>query len=543
MTQINNVNTSPIATRKATIDLIIEISSSDYPHTTKKVKDLFDNLVKLYNGEWPNYESCQVGYHTLDHALDVALATARMIAGWQKTPDKPPISEELFISGIAAAAFHDAGFMKDKGDTDGSGGKYTYTHVPRSQTIAELYLKEQGWSAETILHVSKAISLTEFHERPYLTGVFESEEEKAVACMVATADLVAQMADIGYIKRINNLFDEFEEAYAYEGRDVLSQRGIYIFNSAQEMIDGTINFYENFVLPRLKDLGRMDKYLIAFFGEGRNLYFENITANLTGHLVGKVAQRRRLGEILEDLGVVDAKKVNQALGRQRNNGSNTRPHLEPLELNNLVLQWVTQELPKKGLGDILIEMKAITPADLRRGLLSQFMPPNLTSDITGIEWRYMLEISLLLQHLHINPWLLGQVMEMITELIDCEAGTILLVSPDRQGLMVMMPSGLNKDMERGDIIPLDKGLEGWVFSHGKPSRVSDRQLDDSTNDVSGSAMAVPLYLAGSCLGVIELFNKRNSDFQEHDINILVLIAGMIGNTLDFVVTCSRNTSN
>ncbi|MDH3359661.1 MAG: GAF domain-containing protein [Desulfobulbaceae bacterium] len=537
MTKTDNINPTILANRQATIDLIIDITVSDYPNTKDLVQKLMDDLTSLFSGQWSGYESCQVGYHTLDHALDVTLATARMISGWNNLAENKPMPEHLFLSGIAAASFHDAGFMKDKGDDSGYGGKYTYTHVPRSMTIAEKYLAEQNWPAAAIPMASKAVSLTEFHERPVLTGLFQTEEEKAIACMVATADLVAQMADIDYIKRITNLFDEFEEAYDFEGRDKLKDRGVFIFNSAQEMIDGTIGFYENFVLPRLKDLGRMDKYLIAFFGEGRNLYFENITANLTAHLVGKAAQRRRLGEILEDLGVVDGKKIKQALGQQRNISPS---RIDPLQLNNLLLQWVNQQLPHKGLGDILIEMKAITPSDLRKGLLSQFLPPSLADDLSGHEWRQLLEISLLLQHLHINPWLLGQVMEMVTEMLACEAGAIMLASPNRKGLVVMMPSGFNPNMKRGDMIPIDKGLEGWVFNHVKPAMVSDKQLEANIGDQSGSAMAVPLYLTGTCLGVVELFNKKDDiDFNEHDLKILILIAGMIGNTLELAITCSE----
>ena len=538
MTKTDETSASQQVSRQATIDLILAITAADYPQSSPRITSLFNDLTALFSGQWSAYESCQVGYHTLDHALDVALATARMISGWKKSPDNDPIPEHLFLSGIAAAAFHDAGFMKKKGDGAGNGGKYTYTHVPRSVTIAEHYLSEQGWPAESIPITAKTIALTEFHERPNLTGLFQNRPEKAVACMVATADLVAQMADIDYMKRINNLFDEFEEAYEFEGREALAERGIYIFSSAQEMIDGTIGFYENFVLPRLKDLGRMDRYLIAFFGEDRNLYFENITANLTAHLVGKAGQRRRLGEILEELGVVSGEQIQKALGQQRNNG-NGKTRLEPRQMNDLLLQWVNQQLPGKGLGDILIEMKAIAPADLRKGLLSQFLPPDFANQLTGKEWRALLEISLLLQHLHINPWLLGQIMEMTTELLDCEGGAILLASPDRQGLMVMIQSGPAKGKKRGDIIPVDKGLAGWVFSHGKPTMVSDKQLDANVDGETGSAMAVPLYLTGACLGVVELFNKDEADFNEHDLATLVMLAGMIGNTLEVAATCSR----
>lgn len=539
MTRPDETSARQQAFRQTTIELILAITATDYPQTTARIDKLFNDLTALYSGQWTDYESCQVGYHTLDHALDVALATARMISGWKKSPDNDPIPEHLFLSGVAAAAFHDAGFMKLKGDAAGSGGKYTYTHVPRSVTIAEYYLAEQGWPAESIPLAAKTIGLTEFHERPDLTGLFQNRQEEAVACMVATADLVAQMADIDYMKRINNLFDEFEEAYEFEGREALAQRGIYIFNSAQEMIDGTIGFYENFVLPRLKDLGRMDRYLIAFFGEDRNLYFENITANLTAHLVGKAGQRRRLGEILEELGVVSGEQVKKALGKQRNNG-NGKSRLEPRQMNDLLRQWVNQQLPQKGLGDILIEMKAIAPADLRKGLLSQFLPPDLAEQLTAGEWQTLLEIALLLQHLHSTPWLLGQIMEMTTELLDCQGGAILLAGPERQGLMVMIQSGPNKGKERGDIIPVDKGLAGWVFSHGKPTMVSDKQLEATVGSEPGSAIAVPLYLSGACLGVVELYNKNDADFTEHDLAMLVMLAGMIGNTLEIAATCSRS---
>jgi len=453
---------------QTTITLLLEVAATDYPTATPRLQQLFADLVDLYSGRWPAYQECQVGYHTLSHALDVALSTTRMIVGWNKsTYEEQAIEEYLFLAGVTASAFHDAGFIKDRGDTVGSGGKYTHTHVPRSMEMARHYLTSNNWPDQITELVTAMISLTEFHTQPDLAGLFGKYQEEAVACMVATSDLVAQMADVDYMERINNLFEEFHEAYEHEGREELAKRGVHIFNSAQEMIDGTIAFYECFVLPRLKGLGRMDQYLITFFGEGRNPYLENITANLTGHLVGKSAQRRRLGEILLNLGVVSAQQVEQALGRQQTQNS-ARQAVPATELKNSLFRWMDRELTEKGLGDILLDMEAITPAELRKGLLSQVLPAAQTVGTTAKEWQGLLEIAVLLQHIHKNAWLLAQIMTMITELLDCEASTILLASPDQQRLVVMLPSGLNRDLKPGATIPADKGLEGWVFRHCRP---------------------------------------------------------------------------
>ncbi len=548
MTQPTDANARLHATRQATIDLILEIAADHYPDATARIRQLLADLVDLYSGRWPGYQACQVGYHTLSHALDVALSTARMIVGWNNsTYEEQAIQEHLFLAGVAASVFHDAGFIKERGDLGGSGGKYTHTHVPRGMAMARRYLDDHHWPEEVVELVPVMISLTEFHVRPNLTGLFADYPEEAVGCMVATSDLVAQMADVDYMERINYLFEEFCEAYDHEGRETLAARGIHIFNSAQEMIDGTIAFYECFVLPRLKDLGRMDQYLITFFGEGRNPYLENITANLTGHLVGKTAQRRRLGEILQDLGVVTASQVYEALGQQRAQGA---PYQGiPLEtLKERLFGWMDRQLAHKGLGDILIDMEAITPTDLRHGLLSQVLPASQTAGTTSREWKGLLEIAVLLQHIHKNPWLLAQIMAMITELIDCDSGTILLASQDQQRLIVMLPSGRNRDLKPGATVPADKGLEGWVFRHAHPAMVADNQLDYRFSGGSEarlgfettSALAVPFYISGQCLGVMELFNKHKDGFTEHDLNLLAMLSGMIGNTLEVVIALGND---
>ncbi len=118
-----------------------------------------------------------------------------------------------------------------------------------------------------------------------------------MARIVATADLIAQMSDVYYMEHIEDLFQEFTEAYEAEGKEELRRRGVHVFASAAEIVEATESFYRNFVLPRLSQLGGMSRYLIAYYGEDRNPYLESIAANLAGEAAGYRVRWRRLGKI------------------------------------------------------------------------------------------------------------------------------------------------------------------------------------------------------------------------------------------------------
>jgi len=265
------------------VHLLYNIARQQYGEDTAyELKDLAEEVIALYAGKWPSHEACQVGYHTVDHALDVTLAAARMAAGWNKAYKEQPLPETVFLAGLAAALFHDSGYLKDKGDTDGLGGKYTFSHVARSMKLAQDSLTTR-WSKERAQQVGRMILHTDFLKDAPATPQTAVEHEMVMARMVATADLIAQMADVDYLANIHDLFEEFEEAYRFESRQSLAERGIPLYSSEQEILDGTLTFYKQFVVPRLENLGRMDRYLNAFFIDGRNPYQENIAANISFH--------------------------------------------------------------------------------------------------------------------------------------------------------------------------------------------------------------------------------------------------------------------
>ena len=527
----------------ACVELIYDIARTEYKKTHPLLKALFSDVSALYSGKWPSHEACQVGYHSLEHAMDVTLATARMAAGWSRLKGHRRFSENLFLSGIAAALFHDSGYMKNKGDNEGNGGKFTFSHVRRSMELARSYLAEKGWPERAVILAPRIISLTEFNEETELEGLFDDELEEVMARIVPTADLVAQMADVNYIRRIHDLFSEFKEAYEFESHEILEKKGIRIFKSAEEMIDGTMNFFENFVLPRLKMLGRMDQYLIAFFNHGRNPYLENIAANLSGYIMDTRVQGQRLGEILKELGVVTSDQINTALSRQQKQASSNCGKGEITAVGSRLLNWINKHNLSSCLGGILIEMKAIDPEILRKGLLTQMLPPALTGKLKKDELFILLQISMLLQNNQYEFWLFKQILEMTNQLLQCDASSLFLASADVSEMVVAVPTGHRKDSVRGKSVPVDKGICGWVFRHNQPVAVADVLLDTRFSDdldrqidfTTQSILAIPIQVNGKCVGVLEALNKKNSVFSEHDINLLtvvgVMISGFLGSFL------------
>ena len=523
---------------RLSMDLICAIAHDEFDKVPSQLCTLIYDVAGLYEGRWPTHEACEVEYHNFGHALDVALATARMIAGWNKSHRDDQIPQEIFLFGMAAAVFHDAGYIKDKGDRQGHGGKYTFTHVERGMTIAENYLNNNDdWPQGAGQSVAKMISLTDYGKYINIREFFDDDPEGVMAKMVATADLIAQMADVFYLPRLKDLYAEFKEVYDYESMEKRAKQGTHIYESAQEMMNGVMDFYEKFVVPLLTKFGRMDQYLSDFFGGDRNPYLENIAANLTSQLMDSSGRWQKLGTILEDLGLVNPDQVQEALKKQREREISMPRATVPVR--TLILPWVNSNFSKNCLGDILMEMGAISPASLSKGLLSQMLPEAVIKGLSRNELIKLVKTSFILQNICKGPWVLEQVTEMAKDMLGCEASSILLINSNTEETLIPLSSRLNKKSAPEKPIPTDKGLSGWVYSNERPAMVSDVLIDDRFDKeidyVSGSEMksilAVPLHVNGECIGVIEVMNKINDNFSEHDMHILIVLGNMIANSL------------
>jgi hypothetical protein len=107
---------------------------------------------------------------------------------------------------------------------------------------------------------------------------FQSELEKITGFALGTADLVGQMAAEDYVEKLPVLYAEFEEATAYN-----KGNGSFkvLFSSADDLIQKTPQFWENFVLGKLEnDFGKIYRFLNSPYPDGPNFYLDRIEANI-----------------------------------------------------------------------------------------------------------------------------------------------------------------------------------------------------------------------------------------------------------------------
>ena len=472
-----------------------------------QLSPILNDIAALYQGQWPEYQECQVGYHTEHHALDVTLTTARMIAGYNKV-HTPPMPEDAALAALVAALFHDGGYLKDANDNSpATGGKFTFTHVERSKHIAATYLARQGRSPSFIDLVTGIIDLTEFHRPPRLP--FSTAVEKTAACMVASADLLAQMSDPHYLENIHRLYEEFREAYETEGAEGLAARDITPFASADEMIAQTDTFYERFVLPRLAELGDMGRYLVAYFGEQRNPYLESIAANLAATRERHRGYWRRLGELLTEAGALSDGGLSTALAWQHSMTHGERRPDPCLQKKGYA--WIDRQLACLRLGNILLERREVDPDALRIALIDQILPPAMQA--RAEELRCLLHILILLQHIENGPWLFRQILSILCQTLESRAGAIWL--PDGNLLVALFTTADNGRPP----LPRDKGLVSWVFLHGRPRRLE------------ATALAAPVFSAGKPIAVIEITDRRDGPFSDRHELLLQAAANLIGASL------------
>src|SRR6185295_17182872 len=112
----NRINTTDPVCVKLEVSRIFR---SLYSRNQAPILDrAFDDLVRMYRGQYPGYASCDTEYHDLQHVMDVTLAMARLLDGYERSRgDGPHIDERRFQLGVICALFHDCGYIRRSNDT------------------------------------------------------------------------------------------------------------------------------------------------------------------------------------------------------------------------------------------------------------------------------------------------------------------------------------------------------------------------------------------------------------------------------------------
>ena len=98
------------------------------------LKRVFRDIESAFVGGTPAYGPIDLKYHNLRHTLMATVCMAEILEGYQNAEGN--LKARDFELAIAAVLLHDAGYLKLKTDTAGTGAKYTYCHILRSCAFA-----------------------------------------------------------------------------------------------------------------------------------------------------------------------------------------------------------------------------------------------------------------------------------------------------------------------------------------------------------------------------------------------------------------------
>lgn len=227
-----------------------------------------------FAGRWEQYLANEMRYHDLGHTLQATICTADLVGGMVRSGDAPAFGQRAAELTIIAALLHDSGYLKFRGDTAGTGAKYTMVHEHRSCEFARAYLPRVGLTPEEIQDVCDAISCTGPFNR-ISDHAFRHDRARRSACLLVTADYLSQISAPDYPAKLDHLFSEFSEAYEHDG--VPPERRPY--TDATELKRRTPDFWHNFVRPMLdSEADGVHRYL-SVTGQP-NSYLQAIEDNL-----------------------------------------------------------------------------------------------------------------------------------------------------------------------------------------------------------------------------------------------------------------------
>jgi hypothetical protein len=238
---------------------------------------IFGWALDCFTGHYEDYQAIDARYHDFEHTLQGTLCLARLLHGYHEAGAEPALTEGMFQLSILAILLHDTGYLKKRDDVEGTGAKYTLTHVSRSAEFAFHLLSKKGYRAADIATVQHMIRCTGVNVD--LTSIpFQNDLEMLAGFSLGTADLLGQMAALDYVDRLPILYLEFAESARYNGGKMTTAGN---FASSRDLIEKTPLFWEKYVHPKLeRDFRGVFRYLERPVNSGQNVYIDRISANI-----------------------------------------------------------------------------------------------------------------------------------------------------------------------------------------------------------------------------------------------------------------------
>jgi len=126
-------------------------------------------------------------------------------------------------------------------------------------------------------------------------------------------------------------------------------------------------------------------------------------------------------------------------------------------------------------------------------------------------------------------------IQQVHESWHIEASSLWWIDESGKNLKVIANVGTPSDILSDMILPIDEGIVGAVASNGKWIYTNDvsthplhyRKADELTGFQTQSLLCVPLVYRGEVVGAMELLNKSDGDFDDHDVERALSIGSTI----------------
>jgi hypothetical protein len=250
-----------------------------FPRDDRKfIAILFGWAVSWFSGHYRDYQAIDAHYHDLEHTLQGTLCMARLLRARHRQKTEPLLTQRMLELGLLAMLTHDTGYLKKRGDSEGTGAKYTLTHVDRSIEFAGEFMLGHDFPVEEILAVQNMIRCTGVNVKLDMVQ-FQDPLERMVGFALGTSDLLGQMAAPDYVDKLPVLYSEFAEAARYSVDGKMKAGGF--FSSAEDLMQKTPLFWENYVRNKINhDFMGIYRFLNSPYPDGPNDYIDRIESNI-----------------------------------------------------------------------------------------------------------------------------------------------------------------------------------------------------------------------------------------------------------------------
>ncbi len=274
-------NSVQVSSTSSVTAAVRELFAAGWPgEPFNRVAIAFEEFDRLFGGRMPGYHGVDTVYHDRQHSLDMTLAMARLLVGYEGSVDaQQRFGSERAAMALVTSLFHDAGYIREFDDLQHrNGAEFTLYHVTRSARFLARFMPSVGMEAWVPI-ATRIVHFTGYEIKLSQIQLSDSRDRK-LGHLLGTADLIAQMADRCYLEKCRDrLYPEFvlggiaaapgsdgELQVRYSsGLDLLRQTPRFVRETRTQRLDGEFEHAYRYIEP--------------LFG-GKNPYLEAIDRNI-----------------------------------------------------------------------------------------------------------------------------------------------------------------------------------------------------------------------------------------------------------------------